>query len=137
MCVCVFYMLQTCMRTCEITLQMSRGHLLFFLQPNFKHKGKRRRQSRTHTLSHTHTHRLRLLHSSLTVREVISQTNTSYLALALTHIQCHHNGRRSLSHKHTGLCFQTKARSCSFVMLPHKTSSAERKVLTGICLVIG
>lgn len=59
------------------------------------------------------------------------------LALRRTHTRAHthapnHNGRLSLTHKHTPLCFQTKACFCSFVMIPQKTSLAEREVLTGI-----
>lgn len=123
---------------------MSRGHF-FSPWPNLSAKEMKETITDTHTQNQQ---RLHLLHTSLAVGEVISQTNTCYLFLACAHtwVRTHKRAHRhthtttmagSLTHKHTPLCFQTKACFWSFVMIPQKTPKAEREVLTGIWLVIG
>lgn len=94
------------------------SRLLFFFFFT-QHKGNEGDNSK-HTLSNTHncTQRQHPLHSSLTVREVISQSNTCYLTLAHSwihahpHIHCNHMGKRSLSHTNT-LAFVFRQRLAS------------------------
>ena len=109
------------------------GFFVFFPQPNLQHKGN---EGDTYTL-YAHTQRLHLLHTSLTLSKVISQTNTCYVTLWCAHTHAYTLQSQWQAHKHTRLCFPTKACFCSFVMISQKTSLAEREVLTGIWLVIG
>ena len=134
---------------------MSRGHLLFFLDLIIGTKEMKETITRTHVNTHTHTqlgsitrstHTQRgsfsnrhMLSCSRTCTHLCSYTHTHTHTHTRTHTHAHthiHNGGPSPAQKHTPHCFQTKACSCSFVMIPQKTLT-EREVLTGIWLVIG
>ena len=138
---------RTCSRAREIIKEFSRWaeaiSVLFFLvffcffsPTQSSAQRKWRRHLHTYTL-YAHTQRPHLLHTSLTLSKVISQPNTCYVTLWCAHTHAHTLQSQWQAHKHTRLCFPTKACFCSFVMISQKTSLAEREVLTGIWLVIG
>lgn len=126
---------------------MGRGRPVFFFffssstQSSAQRKWRRQSPSPPPPLCqvHTRTQHLHLPYTSFTVTEVISQTNTSYLALGWAHTHTHRNTTAgSLLHTNTLLfVFRQRLCFCSFVMIPQKTSVAEREVLTRIWLAIG
>lgn len=106
-CVCFTFGACACahVRSLENFTDEQRPSFFFSRNPIFSTKEMKETITHTHSVKHSLAHSgLHLLHTSLTLREAISQTNTCYLALgcARTWVQTHtHTMAGPLLHANT------------------------------------